>query len=333
MAKTLQGGRFTLIERIGAGGMGEVWLAADKGHDGFQKNVVIKKLLFSDEQMIAYFRNEAMLGSRLNHANIVQTIAYFVEEGAQHIALEYVEGCSAHAIIEKEPKSITVEIAAYIGVHALRGLQRAHAAFIDGKPACIVHRDISPDNLLVSCAAEVKVADFGIAKASNHIRQQTEPGFKGKVSYSSPEAIRDVGVDQRSDIYSVGATLYELLSLEKPFRGSTFGEAAFHVLKGELAELRTIAPHVPEALAGVVHKMLAYNQDDRYASADEAREALQRAVPNFLDAEQPLAKIAQRISAPRRRLTSPYITFKPTWAKDEKLLTFLDEHSTWVRLR
>src|SRR5262249_49097541 len=151
----------------------------------------------------------------LTHQNIVQVFDFFVEDGRYSIAMEYVEGANVLDLLER--RELQPDQAVYIAAQALKGLEFAHNATIDGEPANIVHRDLSPDNLLVSCDAEVKVSDFGIAKASVAWRKEIEASFRGKWGYIAPEALLGQEVDRRADVYAMGVVLYEMLAHMRAF--------------------------------------------------------------------------------------------------------------------
>src|SRR5262249_38675045 len=153
-------------------------------------------------------------------------------------------------------QALTVDQAVLIATQALKGLEFAHNATIDGQPANIVHRDLSPDNLLISCDAEVKLTDFGIAKTTVSWRQQTEAGFKGKWGYISPEALTGGHVDRRADVYAMGVVLYEMLSRQRAFgKASSAYHLTNRILEGQVEPLARIAPHVPAPIVEIVERM------------------------------------------------------------------------------
>ena len=298
---------YTLRLRLGAGGMGEVWLATDEGPHGYRKNVVLKTLLPEAARFLAYFTSEARLGARLSHQNLVNVIDFFVEDGRHYLALEYVEGGDLESLLDAE--RLSAEMAVSIACSVLRGLEYAHNVRIDGKPANIVHRDISPDNILISCDAEVKVSDFGIAKAEVAWRERTTGNpFKGKWGYVSPEMLLGHDVDRRADVYQVGVVLYEMLTGARAFPGgsSTYHQAAV-IVEGKARPIRELNSALPNSLASVVECMMSPERDRRMATAEEARTALLRALPECVHAERPLADLVRRVTAPKRRLTSPFL--------------------------
>ncbi len=287
--------------------MGEVWLATDEGPHGFRKNVVLKTMLPEAARFLDYFTSEARLGARLHHQNIVNVLDFFVDDGRHYLVLEYVEGSDLLDLMEHA--RLTPEMAVYVIAQALRGLEYAHNATIDGRPAQIVHRDISPDNILLSCDAEVKISDFGIAKAEVAWRERTTGNpFKGKWGYVSPEMLLGQDVDRRADVYQMGVVLYELLTGGRAFPGgsSTYHLAAV-IVEGKIAPLRQLAPQLPNSLVSVVERMMQPERDQRMPTAEAARTALMKAMPECVHAERALGELVRRATAPKRRLTSPFL--------------------------
>ncbi len=278
LAQGITVGRYVVKRKLAEGGMAEIYLASAQGPEGFAKDVVLKvvrSFLATDQQFTGYFIDEARLVSKLNHANLVQIFDFGKEGDTYYLAMEYVRGTSLwelrgrcrHAGVVF-PAVLAAEIAAQVA----RGLQSAHLAKDAGVPLGIVHRDVSPHNVLLSFDGAVKLTDFGIAK---HRTSQTAPGMlKGKYAYMSPEQARGEEVDPRSDVFSLGTVLWELLT------GGRLFEAA-----SELATLRAVGeltitppsrlnPDVPEALSDVVMKALARPLDQRFQSAAELERAL-----------------------------------------------------------
>jgi serine/threonine-protein kinase len=305
------GGRYTLRERIGHGGMGEVWLARDEGPDGFQKTVVIKRLLPEAARYLDYFKAEARLVAQLPHSNIVQVLNFFVdEEGRYNIVMEYVEGTDVEDLIFTERGQLSVECAVYIAAEACKGLEFAHTARIDRTRTDLVHRDVSPHNLLVSYGAEVKLTDFGVAKASLEYREKTQGNkFRGKLSYAPPEAIDDavdVPLDRRADVYGMGVVLWEMLGKRRAFSGSMW-QTIINVKEGKLPPLRELNPEVSPELAEIVGRMMHPDRDERYPTAAAARADLVRAVPEWAVADQALKEFVRTVARRKPRLTSPFL--------------------------
>lgn len=270
-------GEYELIHRIGVGGMAEVWVARQYGAQGFVKELVIKRILEQfneDPDFVSMFVNEARLASRLQHANIVQVYGFDQVDGVYYIAMEYVNGPDLRkvsATARKENIPIPQTLAVHVGVEALKGLHYAHTRQERGKPLGIVHRDISPHNLLLSYAGEVKVTDFGIAKVAA-LASATRTGMvKGKLTYMSPEQMRGDHVDARADLYALGIVLWELLAGCRIYgHVGSEGELMAAVRQGRVTPLREVAPHVPAGLCEVVDRFLVVDVEKRYSTAADA---------------------------------------------------------------
>ncbi|MBL8970891.1 MAG: serine/threonine protein kinase, partial [Myxococcales bacterium] len=295
-------GRYTLTQRIGEGGMAEVFLGQVTVAEGLSKRVVIKKIrkeLADQPEFTRMFVDEAKIALGLNHANIVQVFDFGQVHGSFYLAMELIEGQDLMGLthtIRASGERIPVVIAAYIAHQVAAGLAHAHMRRDDfGAPIGIVHRDISPHNIMLSLAGTVKILDFGIARTAARARrdavarppvddEHTDVTIQGKIAYMSPEQAIGGPLDQRSDIYSLGVVLYEMLSGELVFRHRDRLVALEQVRTRPLPPLRSVAPEVPEALALVVDRALAREQDDRW---DTAR-AMQSALAAFLHRADPV---------------------------------------------
>jgi tetratricopeptide (TPR) repeat protein/tRNA A-37 threonylcarbamoyl transferase component Bud32 len=275
---------FEVERRLGVGGMAEVFLAKKRGAQGTFKQLVVKRILPEHSQSRRFrhmFIEEAQLATRLNHPNIVQ-IYEFLDHGESGLLLsmEYVEGVDLGqllAALRKQNRTVPPWLAAGIIAEVAKGLHYAHERRDEGGlPLAIVHRDVSPQNILVSTDGVVKIADFGIATA-NLFRQEAGV-LKGKVGYMSPEQARAEKVDRRSDIYALGVVLYELLSGQSPygrFKDTALTQA---VRQGAIRSLASLGANVPEALQEIVSRATASAADDRFATAREMSAAIARAL-------------------------------------------------------
>ncbi|MBJ6760463.1 protein kinase [Myxococcaceae bacterium JPH2] len=275
-------GRYLLTRKLATGGMAEVFLAKTAGPMGFEKLLVVKRILphlAEDPQFIEMFLSEAKLVAKLDHPNIVQIFDFGQEEDAYFIAMEYVEGPNLRSLFKRalqQGRRIPLELSTRIVALACEGLAYAHELCDSrtGEPLSIVHRDISTDNLLVSRSGNVKVMDFGIAKAAN-ASQHTRSGIlKGKLGYMAPEYLMGQPASARSDLYALGVVLYELVTGRKPFEGESDAQLMRAVLQEPLIDVRELSPETPEALALVVDKALAREPENRYASCHELQAAL-----------------------------------------------------------
>jgi hypothetical protein len=276
-------GRYSLLSRIAVGGMAEIWLARQLGPKGFEKFIVIKRILDglgTDPEFVTMFLDEARIAAQLNHPHIVQIFDLGEEAGAFYIAMEYLPGENLANVVragERQKKPLPIPLAVRIIADAAEGLAYAHVRKgPDGKLLGIVHRDMSPHNLIITDDGLVKVVDFGIAKATNRESQTMAGHVKGKLSYMSPEQARGEPLDGRSDVFSLGILLFEMVT----------GSRLFHY-PDPLAALQAVAseeplplahersPEVPESLSRIIAQALARNQEVRYASARQFHVALE----------------------------------------------------------
>ncbi|MBK7860650.1 MAG: serine/threonine protein kinase [Archangiaceae bacterium] len=262
-------GPYRLLTLIGAGGMGEVFLAERVGPQGFVRRVVVKRLLPHkelDAEARAAFFDEAKLTAQLNHPNVVQVIELGEHDGRYFIAMEYLAGASVRGLVDAlaaEHTPLPPELAGHLCAQALRGLHHAHELEgPDGAPLGLVHRDVSPENLLVGFAGEVKVVDFGLAKAFLAPSQRQSGVVRGKAAYMSPEQLLGRPLDRRSDVFAMGAVLYELL----------VGSPA--------VAAHTVGPLAPAAhgLLEVARRAMKKDPAERFASAAELADALEAAL-------------------------------------------------------
>lgn len=296
--------RYELIERIGKGGMGDVYLARLAR---FRRSCVIKFLLPECVEHLDLFKAEATLGARFIHGNVVGVIDFFEEKQRHYLVMEYVEGVDLRLLLEKQIQ-LAPELAVLIMVQVLRGLKYVHDAFVGGRHAAIVHRDLNPPNILISCDGEAKITDFGVAKASVDFRQKTEAyRVAGKQSYFPPEMLKGVELDGRADIYTCGLVLYEMLAGHKAYPTSASQMNDFvRIVEGSAEPIQQAAPTTPAALAQVVAQMMSADRELRHANAWDACDALMRAVPDFMFAYRELARVVRRLSARQRRRTSAW---------------------------
>jgi serine/threonine protein kinase len=273
---------YVMVAKIGQGGMAEVFLALSRGPSSFRKLLVIKRLhphLNDDPQVVQMFLHEATLAARLHHAHIVQTNEVGHFRGQVFLAMEYLEGQPLHRVLQRlraQDTQLPAAVAARIVADVLDGLHYAHELRdYDDSPLGIVHRDVSPQNVFVTYDGQVKLLDFGIAKAAS-VDAHTRNGLiKGKFSYIAPEQARGEDVDRRADLWSMGVTLWECLSGERPFRGNTDVAVLRSTLSDELPLLSDVAPQVPEDLARVVERSLQRERSLRYPSAQAFKDELE----------------------------------------------------------
>jgi len=277
-----QFGRYLLTELVASGGMAEIYKASIQGADGFEKELVIKCILpmwSGQHEFIEMFIDEAKIVAQLNHPNVVQVYELNQIEGIYYIAMEYVDGLdlrSLQTLLVKQGRNILPEIATYIISEALLGLGHAHEKRNKlNQPLHIIHRDISPQNILLSHLGEVKVGDFGIALALERGHETQTGVLKGKYAYMSPEQAEGATLDARADLFSLGIVFYELLFQEKPF-GSGNGLAVLNRAKSGVIPWPKSFSQLPLLLQKVLKRALEPNREQRYRTAEEFRKDLQR---------------------------------------------------------
>ena len=269
--------RYAIDSLLAAGGMAEVWRAKVKGAQGFEKRIVIKTMLTRLQhrpELVQMFIAEAALAAQLSHSNIVHVFDFGQLEGRYFIAMEYVPGVTlrlAHKRMVTRGERLPMTTALHVMMDVCDALEHVHEAADAGGAMGLVHRDLSPDNVIVSTSGSAKLIDFGAARAT--ARTPPTPVFVGKYRYSAPERIRQVSEDRRSDVYSAGVILFECITGRRPFDGTDA-----EVMKASLAsrgcDPRERAPDIPARLAEAVLRATAQNPDDRFASARELRLAL-----------------------------------------------------------
>ncbi|MFP2909976.1 protein kinase domain-containing protein [Pyxidicoccus sp. 3LFB2] len=283
MKKPTLFGKYLLLERINVGGMAEVFIAKAFGVEGFERILAIKKILptmAEDEEFITMFIDEARISVQLNHANVVHIHELGKHDDAYFIAMEYVAGRDVRTILERyrrRKEIMPTAQAVFITSKLCDGLDYAHRKKdARGQDLHIIHRDVSPQNVLISYEGEVKVIDFGIAKAANR-SQKTQAGIlKGKFGYMSPEQVRGMPIDRRSDIFAVGVLLYEMLTGEKLFVGESDFSTLEKVRNADVPLPREFNPNIPPGLEKVVLKALAREPEERYQWASDLAEDLMR---------------------------------------------------------
>src|SRR3954470_10755406 len=275
-------GRYELLKRLAGGGMGEVYLARQRGIDGFQKLLVIKTLLphlCEDEEFITMFKDEARVTAQLIHPNICQVFEFEQVGGVYYMAMEYLRGEDLRRLwkaCEQKGTPLRVPLICRIISDAAAGLDFAHSLRDSrGDPFNIVHRDISPQNILVTFEGGVKIIDFGVAKAAGRAQHTQTGALKGKYSYMSPEQVAGLEVDGRSDIFALGIVLHELLTGRRLFKADSDVQTLARVRECVVAPPSRLNPQLPPGLDAIVLKSLAKDPNDRYTTAQEFRLAIE----------------------------------------------------------
>ncbi|MFT3772365.1 MAG: serine/threonine-protein kinase [Minicystis sp.] len=279
-------GKYRIIAKLGQGGMASVFLSVVPGPMGVNKLLVVKVLkedLAHDQDFLAMFLNEARLAARLNHANVVQTYEVGLE-GQQHfLAMDYLDGQPLHAVLRKASRSgVPLDVHVRILAEMLSGLHYAHTLRdFDGTELRVVHRDVSPQNVFVTYDGQVKVVDFGIAKAAGASSNTQSGVFKGKLSYVAPEQAGGDAVDARADVFSVGVMLWEAIAGKRFATGDSQTAVLARRLSGREPRIREVVPDVDPELADICDRAMAHDPAQRYASAEEMREALENYLARF----------------------------------------------------
>ena len=280
--------RYRVIEKLESGGMAEVFRAESTGLAGFRKQVAIKRVLSHlgrNSKFISMFLDEARLSAQLSHSNCVQVFDIGVRDDDYFIVMEFIDGANLKTIATSmwnKGLSFPIPAATYIAHEICKGLSYAHELTDrNGVPLGLVHRDVSPPNVLVTKHGEVKIADFGLAKASSQL-EPSEPGvIKGKFAYLSPEAAHGEEVDCRADIFAVGIILWELLASRRLFTGDTDVQILYKVQAAKVPRISEINRSVPRELEHIIHRALARDRYERYSSARELGQDLSRFMFRF----------------------------------------------------
>ncbi|HEX7604757.1 MAG TPA: serine/threonine-protein kinase [Polyangiaceae bacterium] len=281
-------GQYEIVRRLAYGGMAEVFLGKLRGVDGFAKDVVIKRVLpqhATNVEFMMMFRDEARITARLHHGNIVQVVEFGEAEGQHYLVLEYVNGPSlgmALSALGKKGGRLSIAEVAHVGAEVARALDYAHRKrATDGTSLQIVHRDVTPSNILLSREGEVKLADFGIARARARLAETVggEGALKGKIAYMAPESIRSGQADARSDVFALGAVLFQMLTGTHAFRADNEAATIANILLHAPPRPSGVNASIPAVIDELVLSMLAPDPERRPARALVVAETLARALP------------------------------------------------------
>jgi serine/threonine protein kinase len=282
-------GNYILLEKLAAGGMAEVYLAKKVGASGVQKFVAIKRILqqFSDSKdFIAMFKDEAKIAINLSHSNVVSIYDFGVEDEQFYIVMEFVEGRNLRQILNRMKRVdqyFSVSQVAHIIKQVAAGLDHAHRCIdpTTGKPLNIIHRDMSPQNVMLGFEGEPKVVDFGIAKAAHQIEATRAGTLKGKFGYMSPEQVEGHSVDSRTDIFALGIMTWEMLANQRLFLANSEINTLRKIRECDVPSLRKINPNIPAELDQIVQKSLKKEKLERYQTAGDMHRDLQGFLSRF----------------------------------------------------
>ncbi len=268
-------GPYYLLRRLGVGGMAETFEATRIGAGGFEQRVCLKRVLpaFSgDQEFVSRFRREAVLAAQLRHTNIVGVIDVGEIDDVHYMTLELVDGLDLRSLLKSSPgEKLSPDTVALIGLDLAYALEHAHGS--------LVHRDISPSNILLSRSGEAKLADFGIAKALDDAKATASRSARGKVPYMSPEHMRGEAVDGRADLFSLGVVLFEAVAGVRPFDGAHDVETMQKILEGDRVSLEEVAPHAPKKLRALIERLIEVDPAVRTPSAARLIEELGDVAP------------------------------------------------------
>lgn len=279
-------GRYALFDEIAAGGMATVHLGRLVGQVGFSRTVAVKRLhpqYAKDADFVSMFVDEAKLASRIQHPNVVSTLDVVKTDDELFLVMEYVQGEALSRLVRQTARRgerIPVNVVLSVMSGMLHGLHAAHEAKSENRePLNLVHRDISPQNVLVGVDGVARVLDFGVAKAQVRSGATKDGQMKGKLSYMSPEQLNGHEVDRRSDVFAAGIVLWEALAGKRLFAGSDTGEILGKVLNSEIPHPKSLVPELPDAVNDAVMKALKRDPAERYQTARDFAVALEHAMP------------------------------------------------------
>ncbi len=295
-------GKYEILTRLSIGGMAELFLAYTSGPGGFRKFVALKQILpdvKKDEQFVNMFLDEARITAAFSHANIGQVFDLGEQDGELYLAMEFISGQNLEQVMkraQKREKIIPIGFACRVVRDACLALHYAHH-FTEpsGKPAPVVHRDVSPKNVMVTYSGDVKMIDFGIAKAKNRLNRTQVGIVKGTSGYMSPEQVRGEPLDGRSDLFSAAVMLHELLTGQRLFKADSDAAMMHKIVDGEVPRPRDLNPKVPEALSEVVVRGLSRKREHRYATGKELARAIEQAAGALMFDEEKNSKLMHEL--------------------------------------
>jgi serine/threonine protein kinase len=308
-------GRYELLEPMATGGMAELYLARSRRAAGFEKLVVLKRILphyARDAEFVEMFLNEARLAASLDHPNVVGVMDFGEAEGDYFLTMEYVHGADLNQLLgaAEQSRRMPLEVALSIACGICAGLHYAHEKpGPDGLPLRLVHRDVSPSNILISYEGAIKVTDFGIATATARTRSTQAGTLKGKCGYMSPEQCKGAPVDRRSDVFALGIVLYETTLLQRAFAAEHEYAVMNKIITGDIVRPSEVRPGFPPELESIIMRALALEPGDRFGTAQALQQALEAFALRFRLRLSPLVVTAwmKKVMGPR-----PYPTFQPS---------------------
>lgn len=303
-------GDYELVERLGVGGMAETFIARRCGPGGFEQRVCLKRVLPSfaeDDDFVAMFLREARLSALLHHGHIARVLDFGLIDRTHYLTLELIEGTDLRALLlhrRARDEALDWRLTSYVAHALASALDFAHSVDEQGRARGIIHRDVSPSNVLLSNAGEVKLADFGIAKATSIPGSIQSGALKGKIPYMAPEYAHGRECSPRSDLFSLGVLLYECLAGYRPFDGEHDLETLDRARKGRRDPLRRAAPEAPDALIDAIEGLLEPDPGNRTPDAGALLSMLENAPPPVL-APRHLGEVVRAVARDRHLPTIP----------------------------
>lgn len=300
-------GKYRLIQQLASGGMAHIFLASIDGPDGFSKTCVIKRILPEYANLDAFsrmFADEAKVAALLTHPNIVQVFDFGKIDGQYYLAMEWIQGAALDRVLRQAWSAsfpLGTRVAVDVGIAVASALSYAHAKTLpDGTPLRLVHRDITPGNILVSRDGIIKLADFGIVKSTVNLERTVAGVVKGKYAYMSPEQISNRELDHRSDLFSLGIVLYEAATGRRLYKRDTIEATILAASRAEVPPPSEVVPDFPPALERIILQLLAKDPNARYQSAREVHEDLERfrAAQNWTSSGRELATLMATLFPP-----------------------------------
>jgi eukaryotic-like serine/threonine-protein kinase len=310
-------GRYEVLERIASGGMGSVYLARLRGVHGFERLVAIKQPhehLRTEQDFVRMFLDEARLAARIHHPNVVSISEIGEDEHGFYLVMDYVDGTNVHRLINsaaEKGRCLPVPVALRIAGDALAGLSVAHdLKDADGSPLDIVHRDVSPQNIIVGFDGLARLTDFGVARARSRLYQSRTSEIKGKMGYMAPEQVQAREVDRRSDVFAMGVVLWEMIAARPLFHGSTDAETIDRLLYRPTPRLSEVVPGVEPMLDALCARALERDPAARFPTADAMLDAVENAARKIGSAthRNVASCIGELIDAPSGRRQVPLAT-------------------------
>jgi serine/threonine-protein kinase len=305
-------GKYELLDRAGEGGMAVVWRGIMHGAAGFSRPVALKQMkpeLREQDRQVAMFVEEARLGSCLLHPNIVQVLDFVDDsEGSYWLVTEWIEGLDLGSLLRyycAREERIPWPLVALVGIGALRGLAAAHERHAaDGTPVPIIHRDVSPQNLLLGVGGAVKLSDFGLARARDRTSVLTTPGFiKGKLGYLAPELVGGAQASPHSDLFSLGSVLWEALAGHPLFTGKNDREVMRAIHRGQVPPVSSERPGLPKMLVLAISRALARTPSERHPTATAMAQDLEAALAGALTSTlETQMRLGRAVADARRQL-------------------------------